>query len=84
MSEDRREFEARLARLGPKRLAAELASLAASGDAERLTMERAAALEGAYYQHPKSLAAFAGEHGRPCIEMPATGSSWIRPESCGN
>ncbi|MFQ5528082.1 MAG: DUF6880 family protein [Thermoanaerobaculia bacterium] len=46
-----------------------LLRVGASADAERLTMERAAELEGAYYEHLKSLAALAGKHGRPRIEM---------------
>jgi tetratricopeptide (TPR) repeat protein len=46
-----------------------LLRVGASDDAERLVVDRIAELEGTYYEHLKSLAMLAAQHGRPRIEM---------------
>lgn len=46
-----------------------LLRIGASGEAERLTMERRAELEGTYYAHLKSLVELAEESGSPLIQM---------------
>jgi len=46
-----------------------LLQVGANADAERLLMERAADLEGGYYEHLRSLASLGAEHGCPRIEM---------------